>query len=252
MHWTTKAKLAAGAVGLGVAAGAVWTAVDAVRNRGTERVPYTTVGEIDGVELRRYPETVRVQTTAQSQREAFWRLFEYIDGANTGGQSVSMTAPVETDGTDGDGAERDGESIEMTAPVETREGGAGGDTEGNSVSMTAPVETARADDVTMSFFLPDEYTPETAPEPTNEAVELVVVPPRTLAILGFSWWTPRARVALKERVLGKTLDRVGIETTGDTRLLRYDAPFTPPWRRTNEVVVEVDSDSVRRALRNGE
>jgi hypothetical protein len=236
MGWDTKAKLGAGIVGVGLAAATAWTAADLVKNRGTERVPYKTVGRIGGVELRRYPETIRVRTTASDGREAFFRLFNYIDGANDGGKSISMTAPVETNadagaagGPDADGASETGELI----------------------SMTAPVETTREDSATMSFFLPAEYTPETAPRPTNDDVDLVIDPPRTLAVLGFSWWTPSVRVSLKERNLQETLAEAGIEPTGETHLLRYDAPFTPPWLRTNEVVVEVDSTSVRRALSTG-
>jgi hypothetical protein len=236
MDRNTKSKLGAGVVVAGLSAAAVWTVVDLAKNRGTERVPYRTVERIDGVELRRYPETVRVRTTAADQREAFFRLFDYIDGANAGGASVSMTAPVET-----------GASAEGAGGPDD----AGPGARGESIAMTAPVETTGADGVTMSFFLPEEYTPETAPEPTHDAVELVVDPPRTLAALGFSWWAPSVRVSSKERTLSATLADAGIETTGDARLLRYDAPFTPPWLRTNEVVVEVDSSSVRRALGNG-
>ena len=251
MNLRSRAKAVVGAVGVGVAGAAVWTGVDVLRNRGVERVPYKPVGEIEGVEFRRYPETIRVRTTASSSREAFFRLFRYIDGANAGGQSVSMTAPVATEG-DGE-TERDGAAIEMTAPVETRVGSPETDG-GESIAMTAPVATeddgTDEDGVTMSFFLPEEYTPETAPEPMEEGVELVVDPPQTLAVVGFSWWTPDRRVARKRGELEAALERVDVETSGEPRLLRYDGPGTPPWRRTNEVVVEVDSDSVRRALGN--
>ncbi|WP_042665113.1 heme-binding protein [Haloferax sp. ATB1] len=233
MDWKTKTKLGAGIVGVGLATAAVWTAVDLVNNRGTERVPYKTVERIDGVELRRYPETIRVRTTASNGREAFFRLFNYIDGANEGGTSVSMTTPVET-----------GADTRATGDADD-----GASVTGESISMTAPVETTREDGATMSFFLPATYTPETAPEPTNDDVKLVVDPPRTLAVLRFSWWAPSVRVSLKERTLRKTLAQAGIEPTSEPRLLRYDAPFTPPWLRTNEVVVEVDTTSVRRALR---
>ena len=259
MNLRTRVTAVASVVGVGIAGAAAWTGLDILRNRGVERVPYKPVGEIEGVEFRRYPETIRVQTTAPSNREAFFRLFRYIDGANAGGQSVSMTAPVATGGEEGDDSdgetERDSASIEMTAPVETRAGTPETDG-GESIAMTAPVATegegADEDDVTMSFFLPEEYAPETAPEPTEEGVELVVDPPRTLAVVGFSWWTPETRVASKRRELHGVLDEAGIETDGEPRLLRYDGPGTPPWRRTNEVVVKVDSDSVRRALGNGQ
>lgn len=210
---------ALGVVGVGVAVAAAWSVASVATARGTERVPYTTVGRVEGVEFRRYPETVRVRTTADSQEAAFWRLFEYIDGANDGGRSMSMTAPVET-------------------PAD----------EGESIAMTAPVETIRGGGVTMSFFLPASVTPETAPAPTGEAVELVVDPPRTLAVTSFAWWTPRPRVALRKRRLLAALERAGVETTGESRLRRYDPPWTAPWLRTNEVVVPVDWQSVRRAL----
>jgi len=222
METRTKLKVVGGAVGAAVGALGVWTLADALGKLRVERVDYTHVGDVDGVELRRYPERVRVETTAPSQRTAFRRLYRYIDGANDGGESVAMTAPVET--------EESGET-------------------GESITMTAPVETeADEGDVTMSFFLPESYTPETAPEPSNDAVSLVIDPPATLAVLSFSWWTPGFRVRKKEQALADTLEDADIKTVGEPSLRRYDAPFTPPFRRTNEVVVEVDSASVRRYL----
>lgn len=175
--------MGASLAGIGLAAATIWTAADLVKNRVTERVPYRTVERIDGVELRRYPETVRVRTAATDQHEVFFRLFEYIDSPNHGGMSLSTTAPVETD-TD---AEDPGDPEDAGAS-ETNE----------SISMTTPVETTQEGGVTMSSF-PAECTPETAPKPTNDAVDLVDDPPRTLAALGFSRWTPSVRVTLKEQ-----------------------------------------------------
>ncbi|QDX40128.1 heme-binding protein [Salarchaeum sp. JOR-1] len=216
MDTRTKLKLVGGAVGAAAGALGAWTLADALAKARVERVDYTHVTDVDGVELRRYPETVRVETTAPSERTAFRRLYRYIDGANDGGESVAMTTPVET---------------------------------GESVAMTAPVETEASDgDVTMSFFLPASYTPETAPEPSSDAVSLVVEPPKTLAVLSFSWWTPGVRVRKKESELLDALEATDIETVGAPALRRYDAPFTPPFRRTNEVAVEVESESVRRYL----
>jgi len=51
---------------------------------------------LNGSEIRRYPQTVLVETVAPNQRIAFRRLFNYISGANRGNESISMTAPVET------------------------------------------------------------------------------------------------------------------------------------------------------------
>ncbi|GAA0650488.1 SOUL family heme-binding protein [Salarchaeum japonicum] len=216
MDARTTLKLAGGAVGAAAGALGAWTLADALAKWRVETLDYTHVADLDGVELRRYPETVRVETTAPSERAAFRRLYRYIDGANEGGDAVDATARVET-----------GERVAMTAPVETE------DTDGG---------------VTMSFFLPASYTPETAPEPSNDAVSLAVEPPKTVAVLSFSWWTPEFRVRRKHAELLDALDAADIDAVGEPALWRYDAPATPPFRRTNEVVVAVESGSVRRYL----
>jgi len=227
-------------VAVGVGALAAWTVAEALATGDVERVPYEVVGHAEDVEFRRYPETVRARTTAPSEGAAFQRLFRYITGENAAAASVEMTAPVETTGGGTALDDLGGEDVD-DGRVATVEGGA-------SVAMTAPVETTRDEaGVTMSFFLPAEYTAETAPEPTDDRVDLVVDPPRTLAVRSFSWWTPAWRVARERRRLRETLEFAGVETVGEAVLMRYDPPFTPPFRRTNEVVVPVDPESLRRA-----
>lgn len=196
---------------LGVAGLAVVAAVSSRSlraSREAERVPHEIVGTVDGVELRRYPTTLAVETVAPSTRAAFGRLFGYISGANAEDATVEMTAPVATDGAE--------------------------------IAMTAPVETDDADGgVRMAFFLPSEFDYDTAPRPTDDRVELVERPARTLAVLSFSWWTSDARVARKERALLDTLADADVTVVGEPFLMQYDAPWTPPFLRTNEVAVEV-------------
>lgn len=213
----TTTKLLAGAVGLAAAGAAAAT----YSTRRTDRVQYETVLSLDGVELRRYPSVVLVETTAPSSRVAFRRLFQYIAGENAGGREVEMTAPVRTEGAE----------ISMTAPVRFGRGGG---------PMPGPEATDGS--ATMAFYLPSEYTPERAPEPTNPDVELVVEPPRTLAVRRFSWWPTASRVSNQERHLLETLDEHGIERVGEPFLLGYDAPGTLPFLRTNEVAVPVRED----------
>lgn len=191
---------------------AAWTAWGVYSTRSADPVPYRTLDTIDDVELRRYPETVLVETTASNERTAFRRLFQYISGANKGGEEISMTAPVATQA---------GESIPMTAPVRSGPGerDAGG--------------------IQMAFYLPPDYDPESAPEPTDSALELVVEPPKTLAVKRFSWYAPRWRVARQEGQLLRTIEREGIERLDEPTLLRYNDPMTPPFMRRNEVAVEV-------------
>ena len=95
----------------------------------------------------------------------------------------------------------------------------------------------------MAFFLPAALEFDTAPRPTDDAVSLVEVPARTLAVASFSWWPTQRRVAEYERHLERTLADAGIDPAGDPFLLGYDPPGTPPFLRRNEVAVEVRNAS---------
>ncbi|MDS0281907.1 SOUL family heme-binding protein [Haloarcula onubensis] len=198
--------------GLGTAL-ALWVAWGLYVGRTTGRVPFETVDELDGVELRQYPQTVLVETTAPTAREAFGRLFGYLKGANEGDRSVSMTAPVRTDGA----------TVDMTAPVRT---------------------AAEGDRVTMAFWLPASYTPESAPVPTDPRVSLVVEPARTAAVRSFGWYATAGRVARERERLLDTLANRGVDALGDPVVLQYDDPWTPPFMRHNEVEVDVDRETI--------
>ncbi|QSG11676.1 SOUL heme-binding protein [Halapricum desulfuricans] len=205
MDRLTKAALVGAGVGL-----LGWIGWGIYSTRTAKPVPYERLRRIDGAELRRYPETVLVETTADDQWTAFRRLFRYISGANSGAESLSMTAPVET---------RAGTSISMTTPVRS--------------------ETTERESVRMGFYLPPEYGPDTAPEPTESGVELVIEPEKTIAARRFSWYAPQWRVERHARRLLDALERGGIEPRGDPSLLRYNDPWMPPFLRRNEVAVEV-------------
>ncbi|EMA66945.1 SOUL heme-binding protein [Halorubrum aidingense JCM 13560] len=211
MRSITKAILVGGGV---VFAG--WVGWGIYSTKKAKSVPYERLRTLNGSELRRYPQTMLVETTAPNQRTAFRRLFRYISGANQSNESVSMTAPVET---------QSGASIAMTTPV-------------RSDATGTDAETVR-----MAFYLPAEYTPDTAPEPTEDEVTLVTEPPKTVAVNRFSWYTPEWRVTRRTRKLLSTLDREGIDPKGEPYLLRYNDPWTPPFMRRNEVAVAVAEEN---------
>lgn len=191
----------------------------------TESVPYTTVATVGDAELRRYPETIQVETTATDDREAFGRLFRYISGENDAAETVSMTAPVEVEG-----------RAPATPPRRTL---------ARSLPMTAPVERERSDDsdtVRMAFYLPPEFTVESAPRPTNEHVDLSVVPERTLAVRRFRWRPTDDRIAGESERLLETLETASVPITSAPFYLGYDAPWTLPFLRRNEVAVEADAE----------
>jgi hypothetical protein len=200
----------AGAIaGVGLLA---WIGWGTYVNRSAEQVPYEAIKDIGGVELRRYPETMAVATTGSDDEAAFERLFEYISGTNHGTEDLSMTTPVRTEAA----------------------------SNGEAISMTAPVRTDRAKHgVRMEFYLPAEYTAANAPRPTDPRVDLLIRPPRTIAVRPFSGYAWRWRTNRRESELLDVLDGEGIEAVDEPTLLRYDAPSTPPFMRHNEVSVEI-------------
>ena len=215
--------LVLGAAGGLLAAAGAWTLY---QRRTTETVPYTVVARLDDVELRRYPSTVRVETVAPSENAAFRRLFRYISGANETDTDVSMTAPVEVN-------RRDPESP-VAGPVAP--------SPGRSVPMTAPVETIDVEDgVRMAFYLPADFDLGSAPRPVDERIELVAAPERTLAVRRFSGRPTDERVRRETDDLLSTLERAGVDTADDPVFMGYDAPWTVPFLRRNEVAVEVDT-----------
>lgn len=211
-----------GAVGALALAAGTWSVY---QRTTTAETPYTVVARVDDVELRRYPATVLVETTAASEAVAFRRLFGYLSGDNDGGVDVPMTAPVEVTGR--------GTEIPMTAPVEVERRERGG-------PAARPVD-GEGGEVRMAFYLPDEYDVGSAPRPTNDAVELVEAPERTLAVRRFSWRPTDRRVTRQTEELLATLERAKIGVAGEPFFLGYDAPWTLPALRRNEVAVEVDA-----------
>ena len=68
----------------------------------TEEAPYEVTKEYDEWEVRKYPATKWISTESQDvmphdgpeHLEAFYRLFNYIDGSNDVETKIAMTAPV--------------------------------------------------------------------------------------------------------------------------------------------------------------
>jgi hypothetical protein len=182
-----------------------------------EQPDYTVLYENDDVEYRQYEPYLVSETVIENSddskdagNEGFRRLFKYITGANQGQAKISMTAPV---------SQAPSEKISMTVPVQQGES---------------------ADGWQVSFMLPTEYTLETAPVPTDSRVYVREVPGRLMAVLQFSGrWTEknytRSQTELMESVNAESIDAIG-----EMQRAAYNAPFSLPFLRRNEVMVAVD------------
>jgi len=204
------ARLAGGVVGAAAVALGLWDAWGRFGGADAERVPYTVVDRDGPFELREYDDVVVARTVAGGERDAFGRLYAYVDGANESRRSVSMTSPVAT-------------------------------TSGVDVATAGPTATTSVEEgVEMTFFLPAGYTLASAPTPTDDRVELAVREHRRVAAYRFSWFATDRRVDRARRRIERALADRGLEPAGDPELHRYDDPRTPPWQRRNELLVRID------------
>lgn len=192
---------------------------------GLEEPKFELIGEHDGIEYREYDDYIVVETLVEgdhSRDEAsnigFRRLFNYITGENDGGAEISMTAPVQ-----------------VAQP--------GGPYFGAEIEMTAPVQSVNTEQGwTISFVVPGKYTWETVPQPTNPDVYLrQAAPGKITAVIRFSGrWTEKN--ALKARnELYKKLEEVNVSPISKPIIAAYNSPFSIPWFRRNEILVEVDT-----------
>jgi effector-binding domain-containing protein len=116
----------------------------------------------------------------------------------------------------------------------------GGNETGEKIAMTAPVEeTLDSDEPVMAFTMPANYSMEDLPAPEDDSVELQTMPGRTMAAIRFSGWATGGKVNRKTEALMQTLAQHGIETVGEPSLNQYNPPWTPPFLRRNEIMVEV-------------
>jgi hypothetical protein len=181
---------------------------------------YTTVLTSGTLSIRQYPPQLVASVTLTpdegTRNTAFRILADYIFGKNAGNENIGMTAPVRID--DASPA-RSGENIGMTAPVR--------------------IDEAAGGNVHMVFYMPARYTSSTLPIPTDGRVKIAEEPARTVGVAQFSWWLTDAKFAENTEKLAAWLKTKGYTVTGKPEQNYFNAPFTPPWLRRNEVWLDV-------------
>ncbi len=176
------------------------------------------VVERDGpFEIRDYAPQILAETIVEESMEdagnaAFRRLFKYISGENTLTNKIAMTAPV--------GQERAGEKIAMTAPVS---------------------QQAEGDRWAVSFMMPQSFTMQSIPRPTNAEIRLREVPARRMAAVRYSGFWSEARYTRHLEQLQEWIKNKGLTPAGDPVWARYNPPFTPWFMRRNEVLIPLES-----------
>jgi hypothetical protein len=186
-------------------------------NVGQYQEPAFTVSDkVDGIELRDYAPALAAEVQVKGARkeainQGFRLIADFIFGNNTAQTKVAMTAPVIQQATS--------QKIAMTTPViQQGEGGAW----------------------VVQFIMPSEYTVETLPKPNNKEVKIKPIPARQMAVIRFSGSTKDDhKIAEKTAELEAYIVTKKLKTKGAPVLAFYDPPWTLPFLRRNEVMLEI-------------
>ncbi len=186
----------------------------------TEEPKFTLLEKDQSFELRLYEPKILAEvlvsgTMREASSKGFKLIADFIFGNNiaTSGKSekISMTAPVLI--------EPHAEKIFMTAPVNVEQSGAGWK---------------------VNFVMPSQYTLETLPKPNNPVVKIKPIPAKKFAVIQFSGLVDEEKMAKKVNDLEQWISTKQLKVLGNAELARYNPPWTLPFLRRNEVLIEVE------------
>jgi len=190
--------------------------IAAVDSYALEQPKYEVLFADGDIEYRRYDAYVVAETAiaevgdwGKDTRDGFMQLFDYISGENTLETKIEMTSPV---------VQRQSMKIAMTAPV---------------------VESSSGGQNRLAFMLPSKFNLDSAPRPSNPSITIREMPVRLIASIRYSGrWTEKNVKKYKAK-LEQHLSERGVETVGEYSTAVYNAPFTPPFMRRNEIHFEI-------------
>ena len=186
----------------------------------TEEPKFTLLEKDQSFELRLYEPKILAEvvvngTMREASSKGFKLIADFIFGNNiaTSGKSekISMTAPVLI--------EPHAEKISMTAPVNVEQSGAGWK---------------------VNFVMPSQYSLETLPKPNNPLVKIKPIPAKKFAVIQFSGLVDEEKMAKKVTDLEQWISTKQLKVLGNAELARYNPPWTLPFLRRNEVMIEVE------------
>jgi hypothetical protein len=177
----------------------------------TETLSYRVIDSSGSIELREYAPHIEAAGVRQAAEKGFRPLADYIFGNNLPREKIAMTTPVT--------ATAEGEKIVMTTPV---------------------TSTGVADGLyRVRFSMPERYTMQTLPEPTNPDVHLVDVEAQLVLAASFRGRDDDKRVAAGAKRLVDHAAELDMKIDGQPTWAGYSAPYVPVSFRKWEMLMKV-------------
>ena len=190
--------------------------------RTAEELKYSVISKSADFEIREYQPYISAVASKKGpykevQGDLFRILAGYIFGKNSTDSKIAMTAPVQTN----------------PETKDTRE----------IIAMTAPVlMNPESEGVwKMAFSMPSKYTMQSLPKPLDPRITLVEVPAKKFAVIRFSGsYDDLEKRRNKAEELSKWLStQPQYKKVSEPVFAGYDPPFTLPFLRRNEVLIEI-------------
>ena len=180
-----------------------------------EKPGYKVIQTEQNIEIRQYEPMIIAEVEVDGKREdairdGFRLIADYIFGNNTVQRDIAMTTPVQ---------QQENQKIAMTAPVQQQ-------------------STGRSWQI--SFVMPSKYSMETLPEPKNDRVRLKEILTKKFVVIEFSGTNSNENVTKHENQLMNYTEANQIKIIGSPKYAFYNAPWTLPFMRRNEVMIEIN------------
>lgn len=107
------------------------------------------------------------------------------------------------------------------------------------ISMTAPVTVVpEAEGWRVHFVMPSAETLQSLPQPLNPQVQLRAVAAHEVVSVRFGGFTTQASIQAQTERLRAWAKTQQLSLSPVAQVARYNDPFTLPWNRRNEILIE--------------
>ena len=185
--------------------------------KGYESLKYTVEEKKNNIEIRRYAPALIAEVEVLGERDlainaGFRILAGYIFGNNISKVKIPMTTPV--------------------AQIQKNE----------KIAMTTPVAQIGAGDKwIVQFMMPSQYTLDTLPKAKDEQIQFKMTKAVKMVVIRFPGLISQMNLAKHLEVLEGFIFKESMKVQRPYQYMFYDAPWTLPFMRRNEIAFIITS-----------